>query len=307
MSLRILHTADWHLGDRLASQDRLPDQLARLEEIGAQLDEHAADVLLVCGDVLEETRRERLAEIFGALAELLAPRIERGLQCVFLAGNSDSEHTFPLLTSVQTLLGPEAAGRVRFISEPTLVPLEGADGEHARAAGAAVPHCHALRARQPLVRVGRGEAGRARRGRRGGDRATRRRGGHGVGRRAEAARRALPGRRRAGAHRRARAGRARGRPRRPAAAAALRLRRARSRPPTDGARRAHALQRRARAAGLRRARRRASDAARDARRVDRRASRRCRSTPRPCVSWRSARWPSSPSRPMRSTSRSGRS
>lgn len=130
MSLRILHTADWHLGDRLASQDRLPDQLARLEEIGAQLDEHEVDALLVCGDVLEETRRERLAEIFGALSELLAPRIERGLQCVFLAGNSDSEHTFPLLTSVQELLGP-AAGRVRFVSEPSFVSLEGADGERA--------------------------------------------------------------------------------------------------------------------------------------------------------------------------------
>ncbi|HEY6780449.1 MAG TPA: exonuclease subunit SbcD [Thermoleophilaceae bacterium] len=137
MSLRILHTADWHLGDRLASQDRLPDQLARLNEIGAQLDEHAVDVLLVCGDVLEETRRGRLAEIFDALAQLLAPRIERGLQCVFLAGNHDSEHTFPLLTSVQTLLGPKAAARVRFVAEPSLVALEGADGD--RAALVALP------------------------------------------------------------------------------------------------------------------------------------------------------------------------
>ena len=143
MSLRILHTADWHLGDRLASQDRLPDQLARLEEIGAQLDEHAVDVLLVCGDVLEETRRERLSEIFAALARLLAPRIERGLQCVFLAGNSDSEHTFPLLTSVQDLLGPEAAARVRFVSEPSLIALEGADGD--RAALAALPFPTATR------------------------------------------------------------------------------------------------------------------------------------------------------------------
>jgi exonuclease SbcD len=131
MSLRILHTADWHLGDRLASQDRLPDQLARLSEIGAQLDEHAVDVLLVCGDVLEETRRERLAEIFDALAQLLAPRIERGLQCVFLAGNHDSEHTFPLLTSVHGLLGPDAAARVWFVAEPRLIALENGDGDEA--------------------------------------------------------------------------------------------------------------------------------------------------------------------------------
>jgi exonuclease SbcD len=145
MSLRILHTADWHLGDRLASQDRLPDQLARLDELGSQLDEHAVDVLLVCGDVLEETRPGRLVEIFEALAQLLAARIERGLQCVFLAGNHDSEHTFPLLTSVQALLGPDAAARVWFVAEPTLIPLEGSDGD--RAALLALPFPTATRYR----------------------------------------------------------------------------------------------------------------------------------------------------------------
>jgi DNA repair protein SbcD/Mre11 len=145
MSLRILHTADWHLGDRLASQDRLPDQLARLEEVGAQLDEHAVDVLLVCGDVLEETRSGRLVEIFEALAQLLAARIERGLQCVFLAGNHDSEHTFPLLTSVQALLGPDAAARVWFVAEPRLIALEGGDGD--RAALLALPFPTATRYR----------------------------------------------------------------------------------------------------------------------------------------------------------------
>jgi DNA repair protein SbcD/Mre11 len=143
MSLRILHTADWHLGDRLASQDRLPDQLARLDEIGTQLDEHGVDVLLVCGDVVEETRPGRLVEIFEALAQLLAPRIERGLQCVFLAGNLDSEHTFPLLTSVQALLGPQAAARVWFVAEPRLIALENGDGD--RAALLALPFPTATR------------------------------------------------------------------------------------------------------------------------------------------------------------------
>lgn len=145
MSLRILHTADWHLGDRLASQDRLPDQLARLVEVGSQLDEHAVDVLLVCGDVLEETRPGRLVEIFEALARLLAPRIERGLQCVFLAGNHDSEHTFPLLTSVQALLGPDAAARVWFVADPRLIPLAGREGD--RAALLALPFPTATRYR----------------------------------------------------------------------------------------------------------------------------------------------------------------
>jgi exonuclease SbcD len=88
---------------------------------------HRADVLLVCGDVLEEPRPERLAAIISRLAELLAPSIGRGMQCVFIAGNHDSVHTFELLDGVQHLLGTDAAANVHFVSRPTLIPLT-ADG-----------------------------------------------------------------------------------------------------------------------------------------------------------------------------------
>lgn len=87
-------------------------------------------MLLVCGDVLEEQRPERLARIVSQLGELLAPSVERGMQCVFLAGNHDSVHTFELLSGIQQLLGERNAARVRFVSRPALVPLI-ADGETA--------------------------------------------------------------------------------------------------------------------------------------------------------------------------------
>ncbi|HEX7292201.1 MAG TPA: exonuclease subunit SbcD [Conexibacter sp.] len=132
MSLRVLHTADWHLGDRLGGVDRLPDQLARLAELVAHAEARRADVLLVCGDVLEAQRPERLATIVSRLGELLAPCVERGMQCVFLAGNHDSAHTFELLSGVQRLLGARHAARVRFVSRPALVPLT-AGGETAAA------------------------------------------------------------------------------------------------------------------------------------------------------------------------------
>lgn len=132
MSLRLLHTADWHLGDRLGGLERLPDQLARLEELMAHAEDRRADVLLVCGDVLEEARPQRLAPIVAAIARLLGPSVERGMQCVFLAGNHDSQHTFDLLASLQRLLAGEA-GRVHFVGSPALVPLTGADGAPAAA------------------------------------------------------------------------------------------------------------------------------------------------------------------------------
>ena len=129
MALRILHTADWHLGDRLGGLDRLPDQLARLGELMAHAEERRADVLLVCGDVLEESRPRQLAPIVAEVARLLRPSIERGMQCVFLKGNHDSRHTFDLLAGIQQLLGGEAGG-VRFVGSPQLLTLD-ADGEPA--------------------------------------------------------------------------------------------------------------------------------------------------------------------------------
>jgi DNA repair exonuclease SbcCD nuclease subunit len=89
--------------------------------------------------VLEAQRPERLATIVSQLAELLAPSVERGMQCVFLAGNHDSAHTFELLRGVQRLLGARHAAQVRFVSEPAVVPLAGADGDNA-AAVVALPY-----------------------------------------------------------------------------------------------------------------------------------------------------------------------
>lgn len=133
LTLRVLHTADWHLGDRLGGIDRLPDQLARLGELVAYAEQRCVDVLLVCGDVLEERRPERLAAIVSHLGDLLAPSVERGMQCVFLAGNHDSAHTFELLRGVQHLLGEEHAERVRFVARPDVVPLTARGGEVAAA------------------------------------------------------------------------------------------------------------------------------------------------------------------------------
>lgn len=132
MSLTIIHTADWHLGDRLGNQDRLDDQFARLEEVMAYVDEHAADVLLVAGDVLDEFHSDALSRIIGRLARLVAPRVAAGLEVVFLAGNHDREYIFPLMAGVQELVGAEGVGgTVRFVSRPQLLELAGRDGTDA--------------------------------------------------------------------------------------------------------------------------------------------------------------------------------
>jgi exonuclease SbcD len=51
--MRLLHTADWHLGARLVERDRLPEQAAFLDWLIVALGEHSIDALLVSGDIFD--------------------------------------------------------------------------------------------------------------------------------------------------------------------------------------------------------------------------------------------------------------
>jgi exonuclease SbcD len=123
--MRILHTSDWHLGARLRGVDRTRDQLARVRELLGHARERRVDLLLVAGDVVDEHRASHLDGVLGELAELLRPELERGMRAVFLAGNHDRDHLFPLLNGVQRLVGAGAAGQVVFRDQPSAVTLPG--------------------------------------------------------------------------------------------------------------------------------------------------------------------------------------
>ena len=52
--MRILHTADWHLGDRLGRQDRTDDLRRAVERVAGYCNSEKVDVLLVAGDLFSE-------------------------------------------------------------------------------------------------------------------------------------------------------------------------------------------------------------------------------------------------------------
>ena len=49
--MKILHTADWHLGKRLVNFNRLEEQILVLNEICEIADEQAVDAVIVAGDL----------------------------------------------------------------------------------------------------------------------------------------------------------------------------------------------------------------------------------------------------------------
>lgn len=130
--MRIVHTSDWHLGARLGNQDRTDDQFARLEELCGHIDREEPDLLVVAGDVFDEHRANSLARIVGRLARVLKPRIETGLTAVFIAGNHDREHVFPLLRGLQELVAPEHQRHVIFTERPAIIPVTGRSGDTAQ-------------------------------------------------------------------------------------------------------------------------------------------------------------------------------
>lgn len=51
--MKILHTADWHLGKRLDRFSRLEEQIQVMEEIIAIADQENTDLVLVAGDLFD--------------------------------------------------------------------------------------------------------------------------------------------------------------------------------------------------------------------------------------------------------------
>lgn len=90
--MRILHTADWHLGQRLCDKLRSDEQQMFLDWLIKVLREHAVDVLVHAGDVFDTAYPPNyaLAQYYNFLREALNTPCR---QIVVTGGNHDSPST----------------------------------------------------------------------------------------------------------------------------------------------------------------------------------------------------------------------
>ena len=87
--MKILHTADWHLGKRLDDFSRLEEQRAVLEEIVAIAEREAVDAVVVAGDLYDSFNPSTEAiELFYKTLKRLASDGKRPV--IAIAGNHDS-------------------------------------------------------------------------------------------------------------------------------------------------------------------------------------------------------------------------
>src|SRR5689334_10835058 len=114
--MRVLHTSDWHLNDRLGRQDRSGDISLALGQIAHYLDEGKVDVMLVAGDIFSElSTREQLRDALGELRRIFLPFLERGGTIVAISGNHDNDVFFETMRNALDLVSPAPKRSARTI------------------------------------------------------------------------------------------------------------------------------------------------------------------------------------------------
>lgn len=141
--MKILHTSDWHLGQRFIQADRQAEQQKFLDELRHIIIQHSVDVLLIAGDVFDTSSppNHALRQYYCFLSQLHhspCPHV------IIIGGNHDSPATLNAPKSVLARLNVHVVGCSQYDNhgqwqiDKEIIELKGVDGQ-LQAVVAAVP------------------------------------------------------------------------------------------------------------------------------------------------------------------------
>ncbi|MBQ6247118.1 MAG: exonuclease subunit SbcD, partial [Kiritimatiellae bacterium] len=153
--MKIIHTADWHLGHRLYNYDRTDEEEHFFRQLAATVRKEQPDALVVCGDIFHsgtpgnDVAKRFTERLLDVLAECPA------METVVIAGNHDSYSRLVVDKALWKrcrahLFGMPAEdreGRAEFARNVVEIPGKGLI--------AAVPFCHSRNF--PLVEGAEGD------------------------------------------------------------------------------------------------------------------------------------------------------
>jgi exonuclease SbcD len=92
--MKLLHTADWHLNDRLGRKDRTEHLRPHVERVAEICNDEGVDVLVIAGDLFSEQaqvswERNEIAESFEHLRQTFGPFFAKGGIVLAVTGNHD--------------------------------------------------------------------------------------------------------------------------------------------------------------------------------------------------------------------------
>ncbi|HZN40533.1 MAG TPA: exonuclease SbcCD subunit D C-terminal domain-containing protein [Planctomycetota bacterium] len=142
--MRILHTADWHLGHTLRDHAREAEHAHFLRWLVQTVVEREVDALLIAGDVFDSSNPPPAAWRMWFQFLDQVRRARPHLQVVVIAGNHDSASRLEAPRDLLATIGVRVIGGVarnaagQLVTEDLLVPLRDAGGE-VRALCVAIP------------------------------------------------------------------------------------------------------------------------------------------------------------------------
>lgn len=133
--MRLLHTADWHLGRTLEGRSRIEEQEQFLQELCEIVAEEEVDVVLMAGDVFDTVNPPAAAEqlFYEYMAKMTN---DKQCQVVIIAGNHDNPDRLSASGPIASMHG------ITIIGYPTIKPVELAiekTGERLKVAGLPYP------------------------------------------------------------------------------------------------------------------------------------------------------------------------
>ena len=111
--MKILHTADWHLGNSFHGYDRTEEHRHFLAWLLEQVVQRRPDALIVAGDVFDSPNPSARAEELLYDFLLRATQAVKGLQVVVIAGNHDSAGRLEAPASLLKTLNIYVRGGIR--------------------------------------------------------------------------------------------------------------------------------------------------------------------------------------------------
>lgn len=144
--MKIIHTADWHLGDSFYGFDRIAEHQHFLDWLKNLLAEERPDVLLLSGDVFDNANPSAQAEEqFYTFIDAVTAT-QQGIQIIITAGNHDSGRRLQAPASLLRSRGVEIRGVINHdekghpLTNELMVPVRAVNNPDEQAVVLAVPY-----------------------------------------------------------------------------------------------------------------------------------------------------------------------
>jgi DNA repair protein SbcD/Mre11 len=123
--MKLLHTADWHVGKTLMRRQRLDEVAAVLAEVVDIARDEQVDLALVCGDLFDQYAPSAEAEriVYGALLGLRAT----GCRVLVIPGNHDNPRRFAAIEQLSNAAGIDLVPDVRRPDEGGVIEIPSRD------------------------------------------------------------------------------------------------------------------------------------------------------------------------------------